>query len=469
MRLVYSGVVRCLAPLAFAVVLWRALRDPAYRPGLWERFGWGVPAPAPTVWFHAVSLGEMSAAAPLIRAFRARHPTTPVVVTTATPAGRARARALFSEDVDIRYLPYDVPGSVRRFVRRIRPQCAIIMETELWPMLFDECARRRIPVLLASARLSAKSVGRYRRFPGLLRETLSANVRIAAQSELDARRFESIGASASRVCVVGNVKFDQGADPLSRGRGRELRGALGTRPVWIAGSTHAGEEELILEAHRALLADRPEALLLLAPRHKNRFESVAALLERGGWRFVRRSGGAVPALDSTVWLIDTLGELTTLYAAADVAFVGGSLVPVGGHSLLEPAALALPVLAGPHQFNNPDIARIMLAQGAALPVVAGRGNAGATDGRVSHDQVSHDQVSQGEVSHDQVRQGEVSDSAVAAAVRAEPLDVALRRLIDDPAARRRMGQRGGELIAANQGAVARLMELIDSALRGVRP
>jgi 3-deoxy-D-manno-octulosonic-acid transferase len=414
-RRLYSLLISCAAPCAFAVVLWRGLRDRSYWHGLAERFGWGRPVNAPTVWLHAVSLGEMSAAAPLMHAIRTRHSQIPLLLTTATPAGRARAQALFGASVDVRFLPYDTPGSVRRFLARARPRLAIIMETELWPNLYRECERRGVRVLLANARLSAKSVARYRRLGSLFSGLFSANVQVAAQSAEDADRFQSIGSAPARIHVAGNVKFDLQLAAGIIDQGRSLRAAFGSsRPVWIAGSTHAGEEELLLDAHARLLAEMPDALLLLVPRHKDRFATVAELLARRGVRFARRSGGVTPDAGSQVLLVDTVGELALLYASADVAFVGGSLVAVGGHNLLEPAALGLPVLTGPHYFNSREIALLLLKQGAALQV---------TD--------------------------------------AQELAAVLRRLLDDPEERRRIGAAGKQIVESNRGSVARLLALMD--------
>ncbi|MGO9932101.1 MAG: lipid IV(A) 3-deoxy-D-manno-octulosonic acid transferase [Steroidobacteraceae bacterium] len=415
MRRLYSCVISCAAPCAFALVLWRGLRDRSYWQGLAERFGWGPTASAPTVWLHAVSLGEMSAAAPLLRAIRARHPGIPLLLTTATPAGRARARALFGATVDVRFLPYDTPGSVGRFLARIQPRLAIIMETELWPNLFRQCERRGVPVFLASARLAAKSVARYRRLGKLFSAVFSANVQVAAQSAEDAARFQSIGSAPARTHVTGNVKFDLQLDDAVIEQGRRLRCQYGgARPVWIAASTHAGEEEQVLEAHAQLLADRPDVLLLLAPRHKDRFDAVAGLLARGGVRFARRSSGIAADDGSRVLLVDTMGELALLYASADVAFVGGSLVAIGGHNLLEPAALGLPVVTGPYYFNNQEIARLLLERGAALQVADARG-----------------------------------------------LAAALRGLLDNPAERRRIGAIAKQIVASNRGSVARLLALME--------
>jgi 3-deoxy-D-manno-octulosonic-acid transferase len=414
-RRLYSWLITCAAPFAFAVVLWRGFKDRGYWQGLAQRFGGGPAAANHAVWLHAVSLGEMSAAAPLIRDLLARHPHIPLVLSTATPAGRARGEALFGAGADIRFLPYDTPGAVRRFLTRIRPRLAIIMETELWPNLFSECERRGVPVILASARLSEKSVSRYRRLKSLFGAVFTDNVLVAAQSTADAQRFNAIGADARRTQVVGNVKFDVRLDTRMLDEGHRLRTAYGaSRPVWIAGSTHAGEEEQLLEAHALLRAQRPSALLLLAPRHKDRFEGVAQLLARRGVAFVRRSSATTPQDGTPVVLVDTVGELVALYAAADVAFVGGSLVAIGGHNLLEPAALGLPVLTGPSHFNAKDIAQLLLARGAALQVANAR-----------------------------------------------DLAASLQTLLDNPAERQRIGIIGKQLIDANRGSVARLLELME--------
>jgi 3-deoxy-D-manno-octulosonic-acid transferase len=425
MRFLYSWLIRCAVPFAYAAILWRGVRDRQYWRGLAQRLGFGAALPAPSIWLHAVSLGEMSAAAPLLRALRLRFPEIPLVVTTATPAGRARAAALIEGSADIRFLPYDTPGSVRRFLKRTRPRAAIIMETELWPNLLRECEQCGIPVLLASARLSAKSVTQYRRFGSLFAGVFSKNLLVAAQSAEDAERFRSIGAAADRTVVVGNVKFDVGVDAGITQAGKALRVAYaGTRPVWIAGSTRAGEEEQLLDAHALLLASIPNAVLLLVPRHKDRFAGVAELLARRGVKFARRSrmaSGAEERLpnDAPVLLVDTVGELATLYASADVAFVGGSLVPTGGHNLLEPAALGLPVLTGPSYFNGKEIAQLLLARGAALEVR-----------------------------------------------NAEDLAAVLQRLLAEPATSKQMGSIGKEIIAANRGSVAKLLALIEPWLPG---
>jgi 3-deoxy-D-manno-octulosonic-acid transferase len=421
MRFFYSCLIRCALPVAFAALLWRGWRDRAYWQGWAERLGYGRARHTTGIWLHAVSLGEMSAAAPLLQALRLRYPEIPLLVTTATPAGRARAESLFQGSADIRYLPYDAPGAVRRFLAGIRPRAAIIMETELWPNLLRECERGGIPVLLANARLSAKSVARYRRFGSLFTGVFGKNLLVAAQSAEDAERFKSIGAPAGQIMVAGNVKFDVSMDGAIAAAGGALRTAYAaSRPVWIAASTHAGEEEQLLDAHALLLRTIPNAVLLLVPRHRDRFAGVADLLARRGVRFARRSrmvSGAEAARlpeDAPVLLADTLGELAMLYASADAAFVGGSLVPIGGHNLLEPAALGLPVVTGPSHFNGKEIAQLLLARGAALEVQ------GAAD-----------------------------------------LAALLQRLLAQPAFARQIGLIGKEIIAANRGSVAKLLALIE--------
>jgi 3-deoxy-D-manno-octulosonic-acid transferase len=292
-RRLYSLLTLLLAPIAFAAVLWRGVRDRAYWQGLGERFGHGAAmAPALRIWLHAVSLGEVGAASSLLRALRIRYPHAALLLTTSTPTGRARAQALFGDGVEVRYLPYDTPGSVHRFFEQVRPALAIILETELWPNLFRACAARGVPLLLASARISARSAARYRRFGGLFGGLLAEHATVAAQTGEDAERFIAIGADPGRVQTIGNIKFDLEIGADIRARGSELRAqTLGARPVWVAGSTHAGEDEQVLDAHAMVLGGMADVLLILAPRHPQRFDAVAGLLARRGCRFERRSAG----------------------------------------------------------------------------------------------------------------------------------------------------------------------------------
>ncbi len=418
LRLIYTALAYLLLPFVLGAMLWRGLRDRDYWHRLGERFGFGPAYPRPTVWVHAVSVGEVQASAGLVRELSKRYADMPLVLTTVTPTGAQLARSLFADSVHVRYVPYDLPGSVRRFFRRVNPRLAIILETELWPNLYHECGRRGIPLVLASARISPRSVRRYRLLVPLFRNALANGIVIAAQSSADAERFISIGANPRRTHVTGNVKFDFEVPQAMRAAGQQLRSQHAqSRRVWIAGSTHEGEEEIVLDAHAQVRRDCPDALLLLAPRHRNRFDSVAQLLKRRGVSFVTRSSQARAAGQTEVLLIDSLGELVAFYAAADVAFVGGSLMPVGGHNLLEPAALSMPILTGPNNFNAESIAKLLLDVGAATIV---------------------------------------HDAAELAA------QVAL--LLTDPDKRTAAGSRGRRTLDESRGALGRLLDLIDPFL-----
>jgi 3-deoxy-D-manno-octulosonic-acid transferase len=418
MRYLYNLLIYLAAPPAFLFELWRGVRDPSYRERRSERLGFGPRLASGSIWVHAVSVGEVQASAPLVRALIERYPGMPVVMTTVTPTGAARCRLLFGGKVRHRYVPLDMPGAVARFFDRIRPQVAIIIETELWPNLYAECGRRRVPLVLASARISPRSVRRYRRLVSLFRETLSHGIVIGAQSQADADRFLSIGANPERTHVTGNIKFDFQLPDDVRTKGEDWRREQAPqRPVWVAGSTHEGEESIVLEAHAALRRTHPDALLVLVPRHPGRFAEVRQLLDRRGVDWVGRASGGDVTAGVEVLLGDTMGELMTFYAGADVAFVAGSLVPIGGHNLLEPAALGKPILTGPFNFNGEDIFQKLLEAGA------------------------------------------VSMTQDAAAL-AERLVV----LVDDEVARREQGARGLAVLEANRGAMKRLLGLLEPIL-----
>lgn len=422
MRLIYLVAVYLAAPVISAMLAVRGLRDRSYWHNFGERFGLGTPIAGFPIWVHAVSVGEVQAAAALIVALRDRYPEIPVLVTTFTPTGAARARALFRGAAQVRYLPFDLLGSMRRFLDRARPRLAVIMETELWPNLYRQCRLRRIPLVIASARLSRRSINRYRRLGALFKETVAGAVVVAAQGEVDAERFRALGAAAERTHITGNLKFDLTLPTDIEERGSALREQYAPRrAIWVAGSTHGGtEEEAVLAAQRHVGAAHSGALLVLAPRHSNRFGEVASWLERQGIAFTRRSqssaadaGGEAPG----VLLLDTLGELLYFYAAADVAFVGGSLAPIGGHNLLEPAALGLPVLTGPNNSNAEDVARLLLDCGAA---------------RIVHNGAE--------------------------------LGAQVTELLSDQALRMEMGSRGRAAIDRNRGALEKVVRLIDSLL-----
>ncbi len=419
LRLIYNLLIGIAAPLAFIWTAWRGIRDPLYRDRLSERFGYTHLRLDGAIWVHAVSVGEVQAAAALVRTLRQRYPDRPLLMTTATPTGAQRVQALFGAAVQHSYLPYDLPGAVRRFLDRVRPVVAVVMETEVWPNLYRECGRRRLPIVLASARLSEKSVRRVRRISGLFRDALSRDIVIAAQTQADADRFLAVGANRAGTHVTGSVKFDLEIPEEARLKGQALRASqFAGRFVWVAGSTHDVEEDLVLQAHRSIQQARPDALLVLVPRHPNRFDRVRQWLASQELPYATRSRGEPVTADTSVLLVDTLGELLMFYAACDVAFVGGSLVPIGGHNLLEPAALERPVLTGPNNFNAPDIARLLFESGAALEVQSG-----------------------------------------------EILTVTLRELTSDPERRYRMGSAARAIVEANRGALARVMILIEPLLQ----
>lgn len=357
MRFLYN-ILTYLLLLPYAVY-WsvRALANKSYRNKIGQRFGTSYPMLESCIWIHAVSVGEVVAAEPLVRSLRRRHPHLPLLVTTVTPTGAARVAALFGNDVHHSYIPFEMPVAVDRFFNSVNPVITLIMETEIWPNLYHGCGVRKIPLVLVSARISPKSVDSYRKLLPLFRETLSHGIVIAAQSKSDAERFLSLGAHPARTRVTGNIKFDIELPPGLEERGRDIRRELFPhRPVWIAASTHDKEELLILEAHQQLLAQHPALLLILVPRHPDRFPAVRELIEKQGFRVVSRTEQRACEPDEQVFLGDTMGEVTMFYAASDIAFVGGSLVPVGGHNLLEPAALGVPIITGPHVFNAQEIA-----------------------------------------------------------------------------------------------------------------
>ena len=419
MRYLYVLLTWLVLPFVMALEAWRARSDASQRGRVAQRLGYGpAVGSADCLWVHAVSVGEVQAAAALVRALQARHPSATIVVSTVTATGAQRLQSLFPQGVQHRYLPYDVPGAVARFLDALQPRIAIILETEIWPTLYRALDRRGVPIVLASARLSERSVRRFRWLSSLFADVLAQDVTIGAQTEADAGRFRAVGAPAERVQVTGNIKYDLAIPESTVQAGHAFRAACAAaRPVWIAGSTHDREEEAVLDAHARLRATEPRALLILVPRHPQRFDAVRTLLARRGVKFARRSAGQAPQPDDAVLLVDTLGELQMFYAAADVAFVGGSLVPIGGHSLLEPAVLGLPIVSGPHTQNAQDVADA-LRQSGALRIVA--------DARSLGDRLVED--------------------------------------FSDLARARALGARGRETVAGSRGAVDRLVALIEPRL-----
>lgn len=405
-----------LMPLLLLYLAMRGMRNRDYLKRWRERFGWykhGVPPGGIVV--HAASVGEVNAAAPLIRALAMRYSGLPITVTSFTPTGSDRIQALFNEKVFHVYLPLELPGAVKRFIRHIRPRLLIIMETEIWPNLYFTAARSGVPIMIANARISETSITGYRRIRRLTRAALAQVACIAAQSAADARRFREIGAQADRIEVTGNLKFDMNLSDRLHEHGRSLRQSWGDRrPVLLAGSTHAGDEGPVLAAFLALLRSFPQALLVLAPRHPERSQRSAQLARAAGLAVQLHSEGLACAPMTQCLVVDTIGTLLRFYAACDIAFVGGSLDRVGGHNVLEPAALSIPVLVGPHTFNFADITRQLLASGGAQ--------------RVSN---------------------------------AADLERAAARLLGDAALRRQMGAAGLALVRSGQGALSRSLQIIE--------
>jgi 3-deoxy-D-manno-octulosonic-acid transferase len=440
LRGLYSAALYVLLPVTLYHLIWRGFRQRAYLLRWDERYAlYREPRPAGSasagqadgtahvhdqekrvdhVWVHAVSVGEVNAAAPLINALLRRQPEQRLLVTTITPTGSDRVRALWGERVTHVYLPYDITGAVRRFLNRHRPRLALIVETELWPNLLFSCRDHGIPAYLVNARLSERSLRGYRVLRPLVGRALRTLHKVAAQSDADAERFRRLGAREEQTIVCGNLKYDTPVDPVIADFARRFRERCGPRPVWIAASTHPDEEAAMLQIDRHLRAHWPDLLMLWAPRHPERFRPVTQLAIDSGLQVATRKLTRLPDRDDAVFVIDTLGELMSFYACADVAFVGGSLQPIGGHNLLEPAAVGTPSVTGPHLHNFTDIAAQMRDAHATTVV-------------------------------------ENADAAAAE----------LERLLDDAPARARMAEAGRDLVEQGRGALQRTMDLIDSELR----
>ncbi len=413
MRYLYTILFYLIMPFVYLRLLWRSRRQAAYRKRWGERLGWYPFKLDRCLWVHAVSVGEVIAATPLIRQLKQTYPQIPLLVTTTTPTGSARVTSVLGDSVYHVYLPYDLPGAVKRFLRAMNPVAGVMMETELWPNLIAICKQQKIPVCLMNARLSEKSMRGYQRVGGLIRQTLNCIDVIAANGEADAERFARLGMPADRIHVTGNIKFDLEVAADLPQQSVRLRTELGAeRFIWVAASTHEGEEEIILAAHKLLRAQCPDALLILVPRHPDRFEIIARQCDEV-FETKHRSSGQPCTASTAVYLGDTMGELMLLYGAGDAAFVGGSLIPRGGHNILEPAALAKPVLMGSSDFNFADITDMFL-QARALTKVTDAGS----------------------------------------------LAAALQSLADDMAARKEQGERGKLVVEKNRGALAAQLALL---------
>ncbi len=418
MRLLYNFLTYLLLVPFACYWLVRGLGNRSYFDRLSQRFGFGFPQLDRCIWIHAVSVGEVQASLPLIRVLRERFPNRTMLVTTVTPTGAARVKAALGDSIEHCYIPFEFPNAINNFFNAVKPSAALIMETEIWPNLYRGCGVRNIPLILVSARISPRSISGYRQLLPLIRETLSHGIIIAAQSQSDADRFLSLGASAARTKVTGNIKFDVDLPANITSEGEAFRNEfIGRRPTWIAASTHDGEEAQVLTAHRALLEKFPDLLLILVPRHPERFSEVRERVQRSGFDVVSRTERRGCEDSTSVLLGDTMGEVPLFYAASDIAFVGGSLVPIGGHNLLEPAAQALPVIAGPHLFNAQGIADMFVDMNACRIV----NNA-----------------------------GELAD--------------AVTDLLENPDKAAEIGLNGRTLLERNKGALARLLVLVEPLL-----
>lgn len=416
-RGIYSVLMYLMVPL----FVWRLFRRGFKARDYWqrwgERFGYSdQPELMDSIWVHAVSVGEVQAAVPLIEYFLQQDKAHPVVVTTMTPTGSSRVKRLFGDRVHHVYAPYDLPDAVNRFLNRINPIKVVVMETEIWPNMITWCFKRNVPLILANARLSERSAKGYRRVPRLGKLATRRIRLIAAQSESDKQRLISIGAKEEQITVTGSIKMDVDLPASLREQGEVLRRRLGMgRAIWVAASTHEGEEEQVLKAYRQVRQQNPNCLLVLAPRHPERADAVEVLCQREGHEVMRRSAdrGADDVKD--IYLVDTLGELTQFFAACDVAYIGGSLVPVGGHNMIEASALGVAVVFGPHLFNFQEISTQLLEADAA---------------RIIHD--------------------------------SDALASTVTELLADANLRHQLGENGKHFIEANRGALQRLIRLIES-------
>ncbi len=366
MRILYSILLYLLTPLFLLRLLWRGFKSPAYWRRWPERFGFSTPAfSEQPIWIHAVSVGEVRAAIPLIKSLQEKYASTPVLVTTTTPTGSAQVKQALGEKVQHVYMPFDLPGAVKRFINKVKPRAVIIMETEIWPNLFHYCKQSSVPVVLANARMSKKSAQGYARFGGFIRKTLANLAFIAAQHDSDAARLIKLGTKPEQVKVTGSIKFDINLPETLMSDTQALKKQFGeTRPVWIAASTHDGEDEQVLNAFNLIRQIVPDCLLILVPRHPERFEQVTSLCKHYGFNVVKRSENQPCTSNTEIFIGDTMGELLLFYSVSDIAFIGGSLVEHGGQNPLEASAIGIPVVFGPHTFNFSEVIKLLLEAGA---------------------------------------------------------------------------------------------------------
>jgi 3-deoxy-D-manno-octulosonic-acid transferase len=421
MRYLYSAALYALLPFILLRMLLRSRQAPAYRQRLAERFGVftddGARQGRPVIWVHAVSVGETLAAAPLIEDLLERYRGHRIVVTTTTPTGSERVQALFGDRVFHVYAPWDLPGAVSRFVSRLQPQLLLIMETELWPNMLHYANKQGCSIVLANARMSSRSAKGYARFTTLVKDMLVKLDAVACQSGDDGERLLSLGLPESALQVTGSIKFDLELDAHSRALANTLAQdwKASARRILVAASTHPGEDEQVLAAFSQLRKSCDNCLLLIVPRHPERFDEVYQQCERAGYKVVRRSTGDAPGPADDIVIGDTMGELLLLLSLADVAIIGGSLVPHGGHNVLEASAWGVPVVTGPHMFNFAEISELMVAANAMV---------------------------------------QLQNPAELAAT--------LSELFNDKARREQMGLAAQQVVADNRGAKKRLLALVDA-------
>lgn len=414
-RLAYTALLWLLLPYVFFHLWWRSRKQPEYLDHVAERFGrYTVKADKPVIWLHTVSVGETRAAATLVHSLRTRYPQHQILLTHTTPTGRAASEQLYGDEVMRVYLPYDYPFAVQRFLDYFKPQVGVLLETEVWFNLIHHCTASNVPLLLLNARLSEKSSAKYARFPHLAHEGLHGLHLIAAQTDEDAQRLSELCGCA--VSTMGNLKFDIEPPTKMRELGAQLRKQFGERPVFLAASTREGEEEVLLDALQNISAK--DVLTVVVPRHPQRFDEVASLIAQRGLKMQRRSTNVAIAADTQIVLGDSMGEMFAYYAACDIAFIGGSLLPFGGQNLIEACAVGKPVLIGPHTYNFAQATELAVASGAALQV------------------------------------GDTNE-----------LSIQLERLLNNGAATQTMALAGSKFVRENQGATEFALRLMDGVLQ----
>jgi|CXWL01.1.fsa_nt_gi 3-deoxy-D-manno-octulosonic-acid transferase len=424
MRAIYSLLFYLLIPFIITRLLWRSIKAPGYRERWNERFAiYHTTYPTIDIWFHAVSVGEAEAVFPLIRKIQQHHPDAKLLITTTTPTGSARVKSVLKNSVEHVYLPYDIPVLTNRFIRRFTPKIAVIMETEIWPNLFAGCGNHKIPLYIINARLSEKSSRGYQKIPSLIRPALANVDLIGTQTQEDANRFIAIGADQNKVKNLGNIKFDVEIQQTTIEQGLRLKADLfAGRFVWLIASTHKDEETVFLEIYKELKEKIPALLLVIVPRHPERFGEVKKLCELQQFKITTRTSHSIIEPDTDVYLVDTMGELKMFYATADVAFVGGSMVPTGGHNILEAAAVGVPVMFGPYMTNFKEIA-----------------------------------------------QGALKNNAAIQCMNTDEVATALLNLYSQPAYRQELIANGKHFIEQNQGAIARIYSILEQAISKTVP